>query len=206
MPTPVEQPFVYRELRRYQLNDHVLGPFFKAMYSFLRRLNDHYYQGSLPVPILSFASDGSRRGHYVERDGLGLEHRININPYVLRTGRDAAEIAAHEQVHLWQAHKGSPCVGNYHGEDFHAKMAELGILTDGRSGSHKGYVGDEWLTILDANEDLEFDQFILPGMDAEPKRQMVKYECVSCGSSFRSRKKDLRAVCGDCDAPFRRKK
>lgn len=199
-------PSVSIELRRHQLQDPVLGQLFTALYTFLRRLNDKYYDGKLPYPILSFSKDGSRRGHFVERDGLGLENRINLNPYVLQTGREAAEAAAHEQVHLWQAHVGRPCVGNYHGEEFHAQIAKLGILTDNRGGYHKGYVTDEWFKIMEANADLELDQFVLPGMDAEPKRIMLRYECPSCHKSFRSRSKELKAKCVECDAQFRRKK
>lgn len=206
MPPSVGDHTVYKELRLHQITDPALGNFFAAMYRFLKRLNDTYYGGGLPIPILSLSKDGSRRGHFVERDGLGLENRINLNPFIIQTGREAAEVAAHEQVHLWQALVGRPCLGNYHGEEFHAKVAELGILTDDRAGYHKGYVGDEWHTIMEANADLELDQFILPGMDAEPKRKMLRYECPSCGVSFRSRKKDLLAACGDCGVDFRRVK
>lgn len=192
-------------LRKHQEEDPTLGPLFKALHTFCDRTIEEFFKGEdMPYPVIAMEKDRrSRLGYYTQRDGYALVHRINLNPFGLRNGVDAAHTLAHELVHLWQAHVGRPCKRNYHGLEFHARMALYGIETRGRNGYHAGAVtgSDTWAKWMERNADLELGSYMLPGMDAKPGRQLHKHQCPKCRASFRSRRK-LRVQCLTCNAPF----
>lgn len=195
---------IAQDLRTYQEADAELGPLFQRMYKFSDRTIEEFFQDtpSLPKPVLSFDKDHKdRRGHYSQMDGYRLVHKINLNPFVLATAEEAAEVLAHELVHLWQAHVGRPIMRNYHGTEFHLRMRQYGIETEGKEGRHLRYIDVTWPNWLVENEDLELDKFILPGANKEKGRQLIKHECPGCGTSFRSRK-ELAVQCLECDAQF----
>lgn len=195
---------IVQALRQHQEEDPVVGRLFLALHTFLDRTAERFYSEypDLPHPVLAMEKDRSTRlGYYTSMDGYRLIHRINLNPYTARTGRDAAETVAHEQVHLWQHHVGRPCKRNYHNKEFHQRMRVLGIITDGNRGMHKGYTDDNvWGDWMEENKDLELDQFILPGMHEtkRKKRNVPTWHCPTCGVSFRCRK-EVNLMCMDCD-------
>ena len=194
---------INERLRELQASDPVLGPFFQTLNAFAERTIDQFYYDSpdMEVPILSLDKDlRSRRACLILKDGSMLENRINLNPFVLKTGVEAAEYLAHEIVHVWQVHVGRPCVRNFHGKEFHRRMRRYGIMTTGKGGRHTGYIDDTWEQWMMENSDLDFGA-VLPGADKKPLRQLVKHECPSCQATFRSRK-ELAATCTDCDLPF----
>lgn len=181
-----------------------LGGIFKALYVFAERTLEHFYCDlPLPMPILSLDREAnSKKGSYRQRDGAMLTHRININPYMCRTGTDAAEILAHELVHLWEHETDQTTRHNYHGSVFVECMADYGIVVTPPRGFHIGYEGTTWQDWLDRNEDLQLDQFLMPGMNEErPKRQLIKHECPQCHATFRSRLV-VAAMCTVCDLRF----
>lgn len=191
-------------LAAHQEMDPVLGPFFTALHTFVIRTIDEFYSDTpgLPYPVLALEPDRKgRRGYYTERDGYALVHRINLNPYALRTGEDAAHTLAHELVHLWQSHIGAPMVRNYHGEQFHQRMADYGIETTGKLGTFSRYIDTTWPNWLVENADLELEKYILPGKDEKPKRKLFKHVCPDCSASFRNRN-ELAVLCLDCSVPF----
>lgn len=195
-------------LRQHQEEDELLGGLFKALHTFADRTMEEFYSDTptMPYPVVAMEKDRANRlGYYTTKDGYTLVHRINLNPYSLKTGTEAAETLAHEMVHLWQAHIGRPCLRNYHGADFHQRMAHYGILTKGKRGHHTGY--DEsgtWPAWMKRNEDLELDKYVLPGADQQPKRKLLKFACPECDFSFRTRRADAYVVCmnEDCGVPM----
>lgn len=191
-------------LREHQEADPTLGNFFAALHTFADRLYERFYEDvpDMPRPVVAMEEDRrSRKGYYTARDGYALVHRINLNPFTLRNGAEAAETLAHEIVHLWQEHVGRPCQRNYHGAEFHERMALYGIDTSGRLGYHRGYVDDTWQGFMDECADLDLASYVLPGMDAKAPRRMLKLQCPGCGNSVRNRR-EISIVCGDCDVPF----
>lgn len=199
-------PDITAILRTHQEADDVLGGLFKALHTFADRTIDEFFGDTpdLPYPVVAMEKDrSSRLGYYTLRDGYTLVHRINLNPYALKNGLEAAETLAHEMVHLWQAHVGRPCQRNYHGSEFHARMAMYGIHTEGKLGRHHGPIeGDTtWSDWLERNRDLELDKYVLPGADQEPKRRLLKMQCPECGNSFRNRN-PLNVLCLDCNIEF----
>lgn len=189
-----------RTLRQAQTEHPELGGLFVALHTFYDRTNDEFFNGKLPKLVIVMEKDrANRRGHYTMDPVLG--HRINLNPFVLKDGAEAAEVMAHEMVHVWQACVGRPCLRNYHGTEFHKMARHLGILTEGNGGEHVGFTND-WTAWWTANDDLELERFMLPGADAKPRRRkLLKYQCELCKKSFRARTK-ISATCNDCDAPF----
>jgi hypothetical protein len=198
-------------LRKHQETDPMLGPLFRSLHLFADRTVEQFFKDTpdLPKPVISLERDSKHRhGYFTERDGYALAYRINLNPFSLRTGAEAAEILAHEMIHLWQAHIGRPCVRNYHSAEFHAQMASrYGIITTGKNGEHGGYLINPdtsvgiWEIWMESNSDLRLHEMILPGMDQKPRRQLLKHLCPGCNATFRARK-PLSAVCMDCDVPF----
>lgn len=191
-------------LRSHQEADPVLGPLFKALHTFADRTIEEFFGDvpDMPHPVVAMEKDRQdRRGYYTRRDGYALEHRINLNPYLLPHGDAAAETLAHELVHMWQELVGRPIQRNYHSAEFHARMALYGIKTEGKRGNHVGYIGTTWGLWMDINQDLELHRFILPGADHEPGRQLVKHECPKCGANFRNRN-ILRVQCLECNLPY----
>lgn len=187
-------------IRRQQEADPVFGRFFEVLYEFAARTKSEFFFDApeMPMPIITTEKDGSRRGSYRNKDGALLPHCINLNVYVLRDGEDAAETLAHEMVHLFQDHVGRPSERNYHSEEFHARMAEYGIRTEGVTGRHVGYTSGRWQAWLVENEDLRLEQYKLPGMDRRASRKVQKWACPTCGVSVRSRRR-LNLLCIDCD-------
>lgn len=189
-------------LRAHQEEDPELGGFFKALHTFIDRTIVKFFMDSpnLPHPVVSLDKiKGNQRGEYRQKDGYALTHVITIDPFKVATGADAAEVVAHELVHVWQAYIGKPVERNYHSAEFHDRMMLYGILTDGRDGRHMNYLGDIWQEWMDWNSDLQLDKFVLPGTD-EDTRRLHKWACPSCDFSFRSRREDVRVVCmtNDC--------
>jgi len=150
-------------LRAHQEADPILGGLFRALHTFADRTIDEFYHDTpdLPYPVVAMEKDRrSRRGYYTDRDGYALVHRINLNPYCLRNGAEAAETLAHELVHLWQSHVGRPIKRNYHSAEFHQRMAEYGIETTGKLGTHVSYLDVTWPNWMVTNEDLQLENYI----------------------------------------------
>ena len=187
-------------LREHQQQDPTLGTFYSALYTFADRTVAHFFDGDLPDPVLSFERCNNVAEYHHGGGKLGLPDVIVINVWKLRTGAEAAESLAHELVHLWQQHHGVPHVPPYHNVMFIDQMEEMGIVAN-RSGIHQGFAGDTWSKWMLENEDLQLDQFMLPGMDAKPKRKLKVFQC-SCGVRIRHRK-TINVQCLDCNQPFK---
>ena len=192
-------------LRTSQEAHPTLGLLFRSLYTFAERTIDRFFDDCpIPVPTLAMEKDRTgRRGFYTEMDGYGSAHRINLNPFELRSGVEAAEVLAHELVHEWQAIIGEPCQRNYHGVKFHERMLRYGIVTEGNRGRTVAFSDGTWQRWLLENDDLNLDKFILPGADKpREKRKMMKFGC-GCGYTFRNRKVP-NVQCLDCGETFRR--
>jgi hypothetical protein len=123
---------VYKVLR-----DHQQGTSEKLrlLHTYLPLIINHFFGGALPLPALSWGpSHWGNLGWYMEKDGLELEHRINLNS--AHADRPLAEILrtlTHELCHCWQQVYGHPPKPtsvrdhNYHNAEFRRKVQEIGI-------------------------------------------------------------------------------
>jgi len=192
------------QIIKLQVEDETFGLLFRALYEFMDRTIDEFYFDipELPAPFLSLEKERGNmtRGSYVPADTVRLQHRINLNPFVLKDGVDAARTLAHELVHHWQfAQTGQ----TGHGQDFHERMRNYGLKTVGKNGHCIGTMDDDstWPDWMIANEDLHLEKFILPGSEKGKPRKLLKYECQQCGASFRCRT-FRNALCLDCEEVF----
>jgi hypothetical protein len=192
-----------KQLREQQESHERLGPLYGALHGFADRLVERYFSDvNMPPCVISFEKDRrTKLGHYRPYDGYTLTHAINLNIWIMKSAVEAAETLAHELVHLWQVVDGHPCQKNFHGDDFHGKMLELGIETRGPTGMHVAKRA-EWLNFLEENQDLELEKFVLPGVDLKPRRQLNLFHC-KCegGNPIRSRKM-LDVFCNECQEDY----
>jgi hypothetical protein len=125
---------------------------------------------------------------------------------------------AHEQVHLWQAHFGSPSRAGYHDKEWAAKMLEIG-LHPSDTGQPGGKLTGQNMThyIVDGGPFAQAaGRLIAKGWavpyvslwDEETKKtaakkraSKTKFTCGCCGANAWG-KPELRIVCGECDEPM----
>lgn len=189
-------------VRQWQSDNSI---FFRAMYDLSARIRDEFYPDvpDLPKPLISLDDDRpNRRGWYMAQDGALLMDRINLNIDAIPDGLIAAEVLAHEMVHMFENHVGTPCVDEHHGSLYHDRMRAYGIETIGDTGRHVGYFGTTWHDFLARNGDLNLSKFTLPGSEPKVRRQMHKHQCQVCDASFQSRRLEPFTVCLECEAPF----
>lgn len=190
------------QLRAHQEADPTFGLLFQALHTFADRTIEEFFSDTpgMPHPTISLEEDRlTRKGHYRPKDGYALVHNINLNPLAHKNGEEAAETLAHELVHLWQDTIGRPMKRNFHNAEFHGRMAQYGITTDGKNGRHVQWE-IQWPNWLVENADLRLGDFQLPG-PPEDRRSLLKFECPDCGATFRCRKA-VNAMCLDCSVPF----
>lgn len=191
-------------LRAHQEAHPVIGTLYRSLHTFADRLLERFFsEDDMPQVVISVEKDRRNRlGHYRPYDGYTLCHSINLNIAALKDGLEAASTLAHEIVHVWQVVDGHPCQKNYHGQDFHSKMAELGIETAGPHGVHERNTAD-WLNWIEENSDLNLEKFVLPGADQKPRRQLNLFRCACEGGNPVRSRKWLTLQCLDCGEIYR---
>jgi len=191
-------------LRQHQEDHPEVGSFFKAIHMFIDRTVVEFFGkdvGSMPFPVVSFEPiPGERRGEYRPADGYFLPHKITVDPFKMDTGLDAAEILAHELVHLWMQWLGYPMVDNVHTDAFHEKMADYGIMSKGDTGDHVGLIGEVWVDWLEHNEDLQLASYAMG--DVPNPNPMHVYRCPRCHLSVLTHSKSAKMTCENTDDCF----
>lgn len=96
-------------------------------------LNRALFENSLPNALItlqrrkrSFGYFAGRR--FADKDGRTADE-IALNPahFASRTLPEILSTLAHEMVHLWQHHEGTPGRGRYHNREWAAKMKAIGL-------------------------------------------------------------------------------
>ena len=149
---------IAKAIRTHQIHLPETGHWWRSIHKFMERTIDEFWYSQFPYPILSMEeTDGL--SHYDPMDGIGLRFRINLNPFKLSDGLQAAEVLAHELVHLHEDLSGVPTLHNQHTSFFHEEMfIRYGIATKGESGEHVGHSG-KWEDWLEENMELELAKF-----------------------------------------------
>jgi DNA repair photolyase len=170
------------------LRDHQKGASeeLRLLHTYLQPIIERFF-GDLPLPALSWDKAHWRTlAWYMEKDGLALKHRINLNS--LHADRPLSEILrslAHELCHCWQQVYGKPPKPssvrdhNYHNAEFRQRMQEIGIPCNKRGvslGMEQPFVG--FLKELGVEADtLPFKQ----ENDESPARPGSRLKPWSCG-------------------------
>jgi predicted SprT family Zn-dependent metalloprotease len=178
------------------LRDHQKGASeaLRLLHAYLQPIIERFF-GDLPLPALSWDKAHWRTlAWYMEKDGLALKHRINLNS--LHADRPLSEILrslAHELCHCWQQVYGKPPKPssvrdhNYHNSEFRRRMQEIGIPCNKRGvslGMEEPFVG--FLKELGVEADsIPFKQANDEEDQKGPARPGSRLKPWSCGCSTR---------------------
>lgn len=158
------------------------------------------------------------------RDGrLAAEIAMNPVHFERRAVSDVLSTLAHEMVHLWQAHFGTPSRSRYHNKEWGRKMESVGLMPSntgtpggkktGQQMTHYVIAGGRFekvtevllangfrLSWADAAARLVVNVPVDPVDSADTKSGCrIKYTCPSCAVHAWG-KSGLNLICGDCTA------
>lgn len=116
--------------------------------------NQTLFDGKLPLCVITLQRERHTLGYhsferFVRRSGEKVDE-IALNPryFAICTIQDTLSTLAHEQVHLWQYHFGTPGTRGYHNKEWAARMESVGLMPshNGQPGGDKvGYVMDHYI-------------------------------------------------------------
>ena len=106
----------------------------QELYRWIPRLNERFFDNTLPQPVLSFGRTSVRvLGHFrVGYNEMGLRYQINLNErYLSRSLAEVLETLCHELGHAWEQHSGIRAKSRgYHTMALRDKMGAIGIHCD----------------------------------------------------------------------------
>jgi hypothetical protein len=99
-------------------------------------LNREFFDGHLPPCLITMQRAGRAHGYFSGDRFINIEDpreradEIAMNPIHFSTQLTAKTLAtfAHEMVHLWQHHFGTPSRAGYHNKQWAQKMREIGLV------------------------------------------------------------------------------
>jgi DNA repair photolyase/predicted SprT family Zn-dependent metalloprotease len=196
---------VYESLKKHQ--EETSEPL-AVLHSYLPRIVERFY-GQLPLPALSWGiSSPGNLGWYVEKDGLSLNHRINLNSmYADRTLGEILRTLTHEIGHQWQYIHGKPGKHRYHNKEFQQKMEDIGIPCNDRG--HSLGMQEPFISFLrDLDVDADATPFKKPSDDetqpkTKPGSRLKPWAC-HCTRVWASVGTEVEALCTKCGNHFER--
>lgn len=184
-------------------------------------LNEHFFNNSLSVPILSMVRKNGAKGYFKANSFLSKKDEevlseIALNPEVfVRDDKEILSTLLHEMCHLWQFQFGEPSGGNYHNKEFHTKMLECGletydINTNKVVGSHITH-----RIVIDGKFDLFYKKYIKDDifiikteakvkLISDTKKNKTTYNCDNCNLKLWG-KPGMVIYCGECGNEFNEK-
>ena len=182
-------------------------------------LNAELFAQKLPFCLITLQRKANCRGYFAgarfkHRNGTGVADEIALNPatFEQRDSRSILSTLAHEMVHLWQYHVGTPGKGGYHNKEWAEMMLTIdlkpvsldqpGKMT-GNKVTHE-IVPEGWFDrvcakLLERGIQIDYvEAWTEGGKDKAAKKLKVKYSCPECGVNAWG-KADLRLICGECD-------
>lgn len=204
---------------------------FQAAYDFI---NNRLFDGTLPPCLITMQRKANTMGYFsrerwasTKRDGEHTDE-IALNPQFFATYpfEETLSTLAHEMVHLWQFHFGTPGRRAYHNREWADKMIEIGLMPshNGQPGGKQtgekmaDYIAEGGPFELTVREMLH-GGFVVPYLDRAflanggnneggesegedeptPKpRSKVKYSCAPCNVNAWA-KPDTHLICGECE-------
>jgi len=182
--------------------------------------NGALFEGELPPCLITLQRKNKAYGYFAgerfaTREGESVIDEIALNPshFKDRTTEEILSTLAHEMVHLWQQHYGTPSRIGYHNKEWAFKMRSIGLIPSstgeeggketGQSVSH--YIADEGKFARSCAA-LLADGFTLPYIEIQEQGETgkkkaaskTKYTCPSCNLNAWA-KPDTRLKCADCD-------
>ena len=194
----------------------------KTLERLFDKLNERFYDGVLPRPVITIQSKGKLNAYgwfsvgkvWVDKETNTKMHEINVSAeYITRPIEEVVGTLLHEMVHLHCSYHGIKDTSNrgiYHNARFKQEAEEHGlVITKGQYGWHVTELNDETRKFLKEIHAKDFTLFRYghgssennsngDGVNATPrKKSSIKWVCPCCGSIARTTKK-ANLVCGDC--------
>lgn len=179
-------------------------------------LNELYYEGALPKPVITVQSTPKFYGHcsmkQIWKSESEAMYEINIGAEFLNRSKE--EIAAtlqHEMVHLYCRVKDidETCQkGRYHNKTFKLEAEARGLVigynrTIGYSPTEPSEAFKQKLQEAGFDLSVPFSRETFVAKKAGDREKPHKYVCPICGQTVRSTG-DLSLICGTCEVPMMR--
>ena len=194
-----------------------------------RKLNERFFENTLSMPIITVQSTPRAYGHlsinHIWEQGEEANFELNIGAETLK--RPIDEICAtliHEMTHQYNITHGVQDTSRnytYHNEKFKTEAEKHGIIIEKIPvyGWTKTIPSDELIQFC---IDEQLDEILIQRKETyslikpkggakdkdngektkgKAKTSTRKYQCPSCGNSFRATK-DINVLCMDCMTPF----
>lgn len=200
-----------------------LAPAIAELHRVFDAVNERFYNGDLPSPVITIQSQGRKKGvlgwcttweawQRVKESGEETEGKFEISltaEYMNRPVIEILETLVHEIAHLANAHYGiHDCSGTqYHNRKFkeQAEYLMLKVSQVARKGwAHTELTPElaEWLESLHVDESaFEFARGELPARKKAP----TKMKLWECGCTKIRAAVEIDAICKKCGQPFERK-
>ena len=181
-------------------------------------INSSLFDGALPECLITLQRRRKAYGYFAgerfQREDGQAADEIALNPayFGRRPLENALSTLAHEMVHLWQHHFGTPGRGRYHNREWAAKMTEIGLQassTGAPGGSETGDTMSHYVIEGGSFARLAYDlhksgyrltwaEKPQPANDKSgtgKSGQRVKYACPQCGQCAWA-KHEAALMCG----------
>lgn len=198
----------------------------KNLEDIYNELNEIVFEGGLPkacITVQHAIKKKSKKGNYITlgwfncagswEDSQGDEvFEITITPDSFKGNyMDIIGTLVHEMVHVYcHVNKIEDCKGKKHTEDFKAIAENVGLVVEKDKQVGYGITSlsldlIEELKELDINENCFKIKYnpIIQDVIEKPKKPKTYYKCPCCEEVIKSRKKDLKLICGKCNQEFK---
>ncbi len=195
-------------------------------YDSLTKAYEHFnvalFGGKLPPCLITMQRykgaygyfSGGRFASASSPEEITDEVALNPNHFAARSAASVLSTLAHEMVHLWQHHFGTPSRTGYHNKEWAAKMREIGLIpTDsgepggketGQSITHYLEAGGSFeracSAFLATGTAILYQDRAREGEEATRKTKAAsktKYTCPTCGVNAWA-KPGVSLICGEC--------
>lgn len=189
--------------------------------------NLNFFDGKLPFCLITLQRKKNTEGYFCSQRFTSLQglrtDEIAMNPiyFGIRSIKQILSTIAHEMVHQWQQHFGTPSRGGYHNKEWANKMESIGLMpssTGSPGGKRTGQKMSDYIieggvfdTLCDLLITNEYkiswaDRFISPSIQDEMQLQLTdtENELVSDFNQddleelLKSKKTKYKYSCEDC--------
>jgi hypothetical protein len=113
--------------------------------------NAELFGGVLPAVLITLRREPDAHGYFLPNPAGSWELALNPDGFSGRSDREILSTLVHEMVHVWQEACGNPSRGDYHNQQWAAKMCAIGLqpTATGQPGGQQTGVGMTHLIIPD---------------------------------------------------------